>query len=1095
MFYVKMDDLTLWTPVDNKLKIVSPTLKLEVNKIGSLSFTIYPDHPYYDRLEKMKSIVSVHQGERTLFKGRVYSDNMGFHKVKKVEVEGVLGYFNDSRVRPYDFSGSVEAYFTMLVNQHNDQVENFQKFKVGVVTVTDPNDLIVRASSNVPKTWDEINDKLIKLLGGYISIRYEADGNYIDYLADYTDVSTQDIAFAVNLLDLNLENKANSLSTCLIPYGAKDNATGEKVDITSVNNGVDYIYDADAVARYGRIFEVVTWEDVTLPSNLLSKARLYLADKSKLLSKLTVKAIDLHLTDETIEAFKLGDYVKVYSKPHGIDERVLLTAYSMDLTNPSGCTITLGLEKSGFIDSQVSNDKDNSNRIDKVTNVVENTEKAVRSVSVLYYLSTSATETIGGQWSTEPQTWVEGTYYWQKIRTYYVDGTTSESAPVCIAGTKGKDGKDGKDGIAGKDGVDGKTTYFHVKYSAVSNPTAAQMVETPSLYIGTYVDYTEEDSADPSDYTWSKFQGEDGVDGKDGIPGTNGIDGKTYYLHIRYSNDGGKTFTANNGETTGTYIGVYTDTVQADSSDVSKYKWSLIKGSDGVTYFTWIKYADTPTSGMSDNPDGKKYMGLAYNKTSATESTKYSDYTWSLIKGEDGSDGINGKDGADGKTYYTWVKYADNANGSNMSNDPTGKYYIGLAYNKTTSTESNNASDYTWSLFRGSDGVNGKNGSNGVGVKNIATQFYLSTSKTELIGGSWGNVMPEWSVGKFLWIRSVITYTDNSVSYTEPVCDSSWTAIEDIKIGGRNYLQKTDATKYLDTWKVWGDSIELTSDGWVLITPSSGAAYVGACPPKLTTIEAGEVYTVSFDAYAEDEITMDYFTIEWDGGGKKLSNKVAISTVPKRYNFSFTATETSVNCSILFAYKKTSTNAVSICLRNPKLEKGNVATDWTPAPEDTTTELEQSVVETRTYVNEYIENSEETTRTMLAEYAKTSDLESVREEMSTSISQTATDFTVQFDTVNERITNENGEIVRILEENSKYIRLVDGNILLGEQGALLTTKIANGRISFLYNDSLEVAYISEQKLYITQAEILESIVIGNFAFIPRANGNLSFKKI
>lgn len=1092
MFHVKMDDLTLWTPVDNKLKIVAPTLKLEVNKIGSLSFKIYPDHPYYNNLDKMKSVISVHQGERTLFKGRVYSDNMEFRKVKKVEVEGVLGYLNDSRVRPYDFSGSVEAYFTMLVNQHNDQVENFQKFKVGVVTVKDANDLIVRASSNVPKTWDEINDKLIKLLGGYISIRYEADGNYIDYLADYTDVSTQDIAFSVNLLDLNLESKANSLSTCLIPYGAKDNATGEKVDITSVNNGVDYIYDAEAVARYGRIFEVVTWEDVTLPSNLLSKARVYLADKIKLLSKLTVKAIDLHLTDETIEAFKLGDYVKVYSKPHGIDERVLLTAYSMDLTNPSGCTITLGLEKSGFIDSQVSNNKDNSNRIDKVTNVVENTEKAVRSIIVLFYLSTSETETIGGSWSTDPPEWVNGRYYWQKIRTYYVDGTTSESAPVCITGAKGEDGKDG---IAGKDGVDGKTTYFHVKYSAVSNPTAAQMVETPSLYIGTYVDYTEKDSTNPSDYTWSKFQGEDG------IAGTNGIDGKTYYLHIRYSNDGGKTFTANNGETTGTYIGVYTDTVQADSSDVSKYKWSLIKGSDGtngkdgVTYYTWIKYADTPTSGMSDNPDGKKYMGLAYNKTSATESSNYSDYTWSLIKGEDGSDGVNGKNGTDGKTYYTWVKYADNASGSGMSNDPTGKYYIGLAYNKTTSTESNNASDYTWSLFRGSDGVDGDDGSDGVGVKSIATQFYLSTSKTALSGGSWVNTMPEWSVGRFLWIRSVITYTDNSVAYTEPVCDSSWTAIEDIEIGGRNYLRKTDVTKNFNEWIPWNSTLELAEDGFLKITPNANASSVGAYPPKLSTIEAWQSYVVSFDAYATKDISMGYFYIVSDDGNTLLGTVVNITTTPKRYSFDVITSDTINNCSILFAYATSGNGSTVFYLRNPKLEKGNKATDWTPAPEDTTDELERNVEETRTYINEYVENSEQTTRTMLAEYAKTSDLESVREEMSTSISQTASDFTVQFDTVNERITNENGEIVRILEENSKYIRLVDGNIILGEQGALLTTKIANGRISFLYNDSLEVAYISEQKLYITQAEILESIVIGNFAFIPRANGNLSFKKI
>ena len=182
-------------------------------------------------------------------------------------------------------------------------------------------------------------------------------------------------------------------------------------------------------------------------------------------------------------------------------------------------------------------------------------------------------------------------------------------------------------------------------------------------------------------------------------------------------------------------------------------------------------------------------------------------------------------------------------------------------------------------------------------------------------------------------------------------------------------------------------------------------------------------------------------------------------------------------------------------IKNPKLEKGNVATDWTPAPEDNSTELERYVQETYTNVNELIENSTETTRTMLQEYAKTSDLEIIREEVSTSFSQTAEDFDFRFNTVDERITEENGEIVRILEENSKYIRLVDGNIILGEAGALLTTKIANGRISFLYNDTVEVAYISEQKLYITRAEILESIVIGNFAYIPRPNGNLSFKKV
>ena len=148
-------------------------------------------------------------------------------------------------------------------------------------------------------------------------------------------------------------------------------------------------------------------------------------------------------------------------------------------------------------------------------------------------------------------------------------------------GLQGLQGEKGEDGIKGEDG---KTTYFHIKYSSVANPTSSsQITETPSEYIGTYVDYTSTDSTDPSKYKWSRFQGLQGEKGEDGIPGTNGTDGQTYYLHIKYSNDGGSTFTSNNGETPGTYIGVYTDTTKADSTSVSSYTWSKIKGEDAYT--------------------------------------------------------------------------------------------------------------------------------------------------------------------------------------------------------------------------------------------------------------------------------------------------------------------------------------------------------------------------------------------------------------------------------------------------------------------------------------------------------------------------------
>lgn len=300
---------------------------------------------------------------------------------------------------------------------------------------------------------------------------------------------------------------------------------------------------------------------------------------------------------------------------------------------------------------------------------------------------------------------------------------------------RGPQGIQGPQGTPGPAGTDGRTSYFHVKYSSVASPTSSsQMTETPSEYIGTYVDFAEMDSNDPSDYTWSRFRG---MDGSQGIPGTNGEDGKTSYLHIAYANsaDGHTSFSIS--DSTGrAYMGQYVDFIQADSSNPDDYTWSKIKGEDGKVLYTWIKYADTPTSGMSDSPDGKKYMGIAYNKESETESTKYSDYAWSLILGE----GIPGEAGEDGKTLYTWVKYADDANGGGMSNDPTGKNYIGLAYNKETPTESNSPSDYAWSLFRGPQGIPGEDGKSSYiyirysAVSNPTSSSQISTTPNKYIG-------------------------------------------------------------------------------------------------------------------------------------------------------------------------------------------------------------------------------------------------------------------------------------------------------------------------------------------------------------------------
>lgn len=245
-------------------------------------------------------------------------------------------------------------------------------------------------------------------------------------------------------------------------------------------------------------------------------------------------------------------------------------------------------------------------------------------------------------------------YTWSLIQGAKGDkGDKGDPGQQGLQGLQGEKGEQGIPGAPGANGADGKTSYFHIKYAPVQNPTAAQMTETPSDYIGTYVDYTQADSTDPSKYTWARFKGLQGADGSQGIPGTNGADGKTSYLHIKYSNDGGKTLTPATGglaigETPGDYIGQYTDFTQADSTDVTKYTWSKIKGdqgvpgakgADGTQYWTWIKYSDNADgTGMYDTPNAlTKYIGIAVNKTTQTESNNKADYTWSQFKGDDGA--------------------------------------------------------------------------------------------------------------------------------------------------------------------------------------------------------------------------------------------------------------------------------------------------------------------------------------------------------------------------------------------------------------------------------------------------------------------------
>lgn len=368
MYIIKCDDYILHDPRYESLYVTNPKLDLEVNKNGTASFKTYPSHPYYDQLKKLKSVISIYQDNNVIFKGRIIEDELGFYNEKQVSVEGILAYLLDSIHEPFEYQGGLTEFFTKLINNHNSQVEPFQKFKIGEVTVTDPNDYINRSSEDYLTTKEIIESRLIETNGGYLRVRYEEDGNYIDYLADFEDTATQTIEFGENLIDLKQKTEATNIKTGIIPLGAKlkdsnGNDTNTRLTIESVNNGSKYLIDNDMVEEYGKILEPIIFDDVTIASNLLTKGEQALNEKIKLSNTIELTAIDLNHVDKDIESFHFCDYIRISSRPHNINKRYLLKKMSMDLSNPQNTKITLGETFKTLTDINISNNKGNNDLI------------------------------------------------------------------------------------------------------------------------------------------------------------------------------------------------------------------------------------------------------------------------------------------------------------------------------------------------------------------------------------------------------------------------------------------------------------------------------------------------------------------------------------------------------------------------------------------------------------------------------------------------------------------------------------------------------------------------------------------------------------
>lgn len=364
----------LYEPLDETLRIFEPVLSEEMGSAGSFQFKIYRGHVNYQQIQPCASEIIIYDADEILFIGRVMKPARDMDNIVTITCEGIMTYLLDSIIRPVSISGGIQAYISYLLGIHNEQVEAKKRFYPGSIVVSG-------AGADTTREITEYTDvltiirQLVDTYGGYLRVRRVNGRNYLDYLWDYGTINDQSIRFGENLLDLSEQVDASQIITCLIPIGGEIEYVDDlgetqtmTVDIKSVNNGKDYIENTQAIEKYGRIWGVQQFDDITDATALRAKARAYLDESSVLPTTIELNAVDLSLIDEDINAFRVGAWTNIISDAHGIDQRFLLSKRELHLLDPTGGSITLGRVSGTMTGTVNKNQADISGRVDQIAN-------------------------------------------------------------------------------------------------------------------------------------------------------------------------------------------------------------------------------------------------------------------------------------------------------------------------------------------------------------------------------------------------------------------------------------------------------------------------------------------------------------------------------------------------------------------------------------------------------------------------------------------------------------------------------------------------------------------------------------------------------
>ena len=329
---------------DMSQKALSPQLQLKDNTAGSFTITLPVTNAGYDQLARLTSEIIVYRDDVEMWSGRITNEKKDFWNNSELTCEGELAYLNDTTQPPAVFNNqSVSAFLTHILSVHNQKVEPAKKFYPGIVNVSSN---LYRFTNN-ESTLEIIFDRLVDRLGGHLRIRKENGIRYLDYLAEYPNISPQEIQFGKNLLDFTREWDMTELATVCMPRGERLETSPIEgleayLDVTSVNGGSRYVTNEPGIVEFGWLEAVVDWDDVTLPANLLTKAQQWLADQQFDAMIVEVTAVDLRLLGINVDSINLLDQVKCISPPHGMDRYFPITELSITLDSPENSNYVLG---------------------------------------------------------------------------------------------------------------------------------------------------------------------------------------------------------------------------------------------------------------------------------------------------------------------------------------------------------------------------------------------------------------------------------------------------------------------------------------------------------------------------------------------------------------------------------------------------------------------------------------------------------------------------------------------------------------------------------------------------------------------------------